>query len=346
MSNDLDVSKVVGGTILMVGDLHISDVFEGKHKDYLKNCLEILGKIEKEVNKINPSAVVFLGDLVGWNESNIKRREVLSVLCKFFMRVGEGRRVYCVRGNHDMKGYPEFQFLSDLHLFETASTCNGYFDFYGTDDQIKPEVRFHIVDYKQETRELDLAQDGVSNVVLAHNNFTIQGVTTWYKEHDGIELSMLQNFTGVDMVVSGHIHNPSPDFYATQMIGGGDCALFYTGCPTRPIREKNIYEKCWFLTFTYDNVNKETSYDAHDFVLAPSEEIFHMDEEFIADKTEEEIADELRTQALKEVLDDIMKYRIGTGDLLESISNIPNASESAKDLAKSYLQFALNAKQS
>lgn len=338
--------KVVGGSILMIGDLHISDVFEGKHKNYLASCYAILGKIEKKINEENPSAVVFLGDLVGWNESNIKSREVLSHLCKWFMRIGQGRKIFCVRGNHDMKGYPEFQFLSDLNLFETSSTCDGYFDFYGYEGQEKPEVRFHLVDYKQETRELNLADGNTSNIVLAHNNFTIQGYTNWYQEHDGIELSMLQNFTGVDMVVSGHIHNPSPEFYATQMVGGGECMLFYLGCPTRPIKDKNCYDKCWYLSFKYDKSSESTIYDAMDFDLTPINEEFYDDESFIEEKTEDEINEELRTQALKEVLGDILKYRMCDGDVLTAVDLIPNATQEAKDLAKSYLQFALNAKQS
>lgn len=338
--------KVIGGKILIIGDLHISDVFEGRHKNYLSNCYEVLADIENKVTELNPSVIVFLGDLVGWNESNIRSREVLSHLCKWFMHIGENRKIFCVRGNHDMKGYPEFQFLSDLRLFETASTCDGYFDYYGYEGQEVPEIRFHLVDYKQEHRELNIASGGTSNVVLAHNNFTIQGYTNWYQEHDGIELAMQQNFTDVDIVISGHIHNPSPDFYATQMVGGGECMLFYVGCPTRPIKDKNCYDKCWYLVFDYSESAKSTSFDALDFNLKPLVEEFYDDDTFIEEKSEDEIANEIRTQALKDVLEDILKYRMCDGNLLEAIDKIPNATNEAKDLAKSYLQFALNAKQS
>ena len=46
------------------------------------------------------------------------------------------------------------------------------------------------------------------------------------------------------------------------------------------------------------------------------------------------------------MLGDILKYRMCDGNILDSIDMIPNATQEAKDLAKSYLQFALNAKQS
>lgn len=337
--------KVVGGKILVIGDLHISDVYKGRHISYLTNCFVVLGEIEKKVNELNPSAIVFLGDIVGMNESNIRSREVLSQLCKWFMRIGEGRKIFCVRGNHDAKGYPEFQFLSDLRLFETSGTCDGYFDYYGYEGQEEPEIRFHLVDYKQESRPLAIATGSTSNIVFAHNNFTIQGCTTWYPAHDGIELAMLQNFVDVDMVICGHIHIPSPEFYSTQMVNGQVCTLFYLGCPTRPTRDQD-YDKCWYFTFEYDEKSQSTGYDALDFNLLPSDEIFYKDEDFIEDKTEEELANEVRTQALKEVLGDIMKYRMCQGNLLDSIDAIPNATDDAKECAKKYLSFALNTKQS
>ena len=37
-----------------------------------------------------------------------------------------------------------------------------------------------------------------------------------------------------------------------------------------------------------------------------------------------------------------MTFRITTGDPMEQIDNIPNASEEAKKLAKNYLQIAYN----
>lgn len=338
--------KIYGGKVLIIGDLHISDVFTGKHKDYLANCYGVLGAISKKVSDLDPSVIVFLGDLVGWNESNIRSREILAFLCKWFMNIGINRKIFCVRGNHDTKGYPEFQFLSDLKLFETSSTCSGYFDYYGHEGQTKPEVRFHLVDYGQENRHLDIAE-GTSNIVLGHNNYTIQGLTNWYQEHDGIELAMLQNFDGVDMVVSGHIHNPSPEFVSTSMVSGQDCSLFYVGCPTRPIKDKNCYEKCWYLVFEYDKDSDSTGFDAIDFKLSPISEEFYSDEDYIDDRDDEEDeAEVLRQEALHDVIGDMLKYRICGGDLLESIDAIPNATTEAKEKAKGYLQFALNSKQS
>lgn len=334
--------NIVGGSIMIIGDIHFSDVFTGKHKSYLKNCLNILEDIMKKVKEVKPSALVILGDLVGWSETNIKSREVLSLLCHWFKELNEICRVYCVRGNHDLKGYPDFMFLNQLGLIITASDCGGYFDYYGTPEQEIPEVRFHIVDYKDEDRELNLCGNGASNIVLGHNNYTISGVTNWYSEHDGIELGMMQNYNGVDMVISGHIHNPSPEIYSTSMPDGSDCMLFYTGCPTRPIRDKNLYNSCWYVIIQYNDESKSTNIDTEEFKLQPYEEIFIDDDMFINEQTKEDIDEAVRKEALKDILSDLVKYRMFQCDPISQINNIPNASDEAKKVASDYLLLAFN----
>lgn len=335
-------NKIVGGKILVIGDLHFSDVFTGKHKNYLENCMWVLGAITRKIEDMHPSAVVLGGDLIGWSETNIKNREILSFLCRELKNWNNICPVYSVRGNHDIKGYPDFLFLAELGLIITSEKCGGYFDYYGYEGQEVAECRFHIVDYGEENRHLDLAEGETSNIVFGHNNYTINGVTTWYSDHDGIELGNMQNFAGVDMVISGHIHNPSPEIYDTQMPDGTRCMLFYTGCPTRPIKDKNMYESCWFVKIGYNESTKQTDIDTEEFKLLPSSEIFYDDETFVNEKTEEEISEEVRKENLKEILDDILKYRISAGDPFTQIDNIPHGSEEAKKVAKDYLKIAFN----
>jgi hypothetical protein len=218
--------------------------------------------------------------------------------------------------------------------------CDGYFDYYAYEGQEIPEVRFHIVDYKDEDKVLNLRTDGCSNIVLGHNNYTINGVTTWYNDHDGIELGMMQNFCGVDMVISGHIHNPSPEIYAANMPNGESCMLFYTGCPTRPIKDSNMYDSCWYVFIKY--TGEGTDIDTEEFKLKPASEIFYNNEEFVTEKTEEEVNEELRQEALRDVLGDLLKYRMNSGSPIEQIERIPNASDAAKQIAIDYLQLAFN----
>jgi hypothetical protein len=119
---------------------------------------------------------------------------------------------------------------------------------------------------------------------------------------------------------------------------GGTCELFYPGCPTRPSADQD-YENCWVVRFTYEN--NETDWFADEWKLTPLDDVFYEKETFVEEKeeTEEEIE---RKKALKDVLDDIIKCRIGSTDLMGQIKAIPNASENSKKIACNYLQLALD----
>ena len=326
--------SVNGGEVLVFGDLHISDVFTGKHKDYLSNCFKVLNDIEKMVDERKPSACVFAGDIVGWTETNIKSREVLALFCSFWKRLNEKCQVYAVRGNHDMKGYPDFNLLMSIDVIKVPS----YFDYY---DKGKHLIRFHLVPYGEEFKPLELAPKGVSNVVIGHNNYTIEGCTTWYTAGDGIEVSTLDNFCGVELIVSGHIHAPSPELYSTTMSDGSTCGLFYLGCPTRP--QKETYNACWVMSFYSTEENGETVPDMETLFweLVPYTELYYLDDEFIAEKSEEEINEELRRKNLAHTLEDVMKYRMLAGDPREQVEKVADAKPEAKAMAISYLNIVM-----
>lgn len=328
------MNKITGNTVMFISDLHFSDVFTGKHKDYLSNCFLTLKKLTDKIKEKKPDLIFLLGDIIGWTETNIRNREIFSMFCKVLRDWNTVGVVYAVRGNHDMKGYPDFQFLVDLGFIRTCK----YVDFYTNKDT--PEIRFHIVNYGEESEVLNLLPD-TSNIVLAHNNFTINGVTTWYNSHDGIELNLQRHWAGVDLVISGHIHNPSPEIYSTRMVDGSDCMLFYPGCPTRPIKEQNIYEKCWHTFCIFNPETDSTDFITEDFELEPSKGVFH-EEEYLTDKTEEEIDEAIRKEELSNILNDLLTYRMNTGDPVEQVKRIPNATEKAKEIAIEYLQTAFN----
>lgn len=327
----LDVN---GGEVLVFGDLHFSDVFTGRHKDYLSNCCSVLHDIEKMVDERNPSACIFAGDLVGWTETNIKSREIFAMFCGFWKRLNDKCKVYAVRGNHDMKGYPDFNFLLSLDVIKMPK----YFDYYSNGKHL---IRFHLVSYGDEYSPLDLAPQGVSNVVIGHNNYTIEGVTTWYADHDGIEVSSLENFCGVELIISGHIHVPSPDLYSTTMKDGSDCGLFYLGCPTRP--QKETYNACWVMRLYATDEDGSTVAEIDNMLweLKPYSDLYYEDEEFISDKTEDEIQEELRKKNLASTLEDIVRYRMSFGDPRDQINKVKDASQEAKDLAINYLNIVM-----
>ena len=330
---------IIGREVMVVGDLHISDRYRGRHISFLQDCFEVLGDLTREINLRKPAALVLAGDLIGWNETNISDREVFAKVCKIFREWSDVCPIFAVRGNHDMRGYPDFQFLADFGLINTSQSCGGYFDFYGYEGQEVPEVRFHLVDYGDESRHIDILE-GTSNIAVVHNNFTIDGLTTWYADHDGLELGLQQNFVGIDFVLAGHIHNPSPEFYAVTMPDGNPCTLFYMGNPTRVIKDKNPYDTCWFVYVQFDGEGTEIIPEMYH--LKPVEECFYPDEEFIEESTPEQLAEEVRKESLKNVLDDLLKYRLNSGDPFSQVMKIPNATDAAKQMAIDYLQAAFN----
>ena len=339
-------TKVTGKNMLIFADLHFSDIHTGRCKNYLSNCMGVLGDMLRMVRETKPCAVVLLGDIVGVSETNIRSRLVLGKFCQVLQEISKTSEIIVVRGNHDNGDYPEYQFLSDLGFFKTSEMCKvssdklGYFDYFASEDATVPELRFHLMDYGQEDGELDLSPDeNTTDIVLAHNNFTIQGCTNWYADHDGIELCGMNNLKDVYMLISGHIHNPSPQDYATEMRCGGTCHLFYPGCPTRPSTDQN-YESCWVVRFEYEDDG--TNWYADEWELAPLSDVFYNSDEFVEEKPQNSEEELERKKALKEVLDDIIKCRVGTNNLIAQIDSIPNASDSAKNIAKSYLQNALN----
>ena len=336
------MNKVCGGKVAIIGDLHISDrSVVGKHKAYLTNCFEILAQIEGIAKNPELKVLIIAGDIIGTVERNLKSREVLALVCKIFRKIKEeyNTTVVCVRGNHDCDGdYPDFSFLESLGYFETATTLNGYFDFYGKEDAELPEVRFHIVDYGKEHEPLNILQ-GCGNIVVAHNDFQIPNVTTWYKSRDGIILSQLDNFKGVDFVISGHIHTPSPRIFATQLSCDENSVvkLFYVGSPTRPAE---TYDNCWIFEFTYAEENNITDYELKEWKLKPIAEITYDDDSFVTEENIVDIEEEMRRKSLSEVLKEISESNISTGNICDQIMNIPNASQKAKELAVSYIKLA------
>jgi len=242
-----------------------------------------------------------------------------------------------------MKGYPDFQFLLELDLIKTSTNGVSYVDYFGTAEQTAPEIRFHLVDYGREDEPLNLHTNGsTTNIVLGHNDFQISGVTTWYKSKGGLELGRHSNFNGVDYVISGHIHNPSPEIYSVLMPDSEECNLFYPGCPTRPVKEQNLYDSVWVPFFVYDVESSSTNMDMRSFVLADKSELFYEDDTFIEEYTEDELQNQIRLKELENVLNDLLKYRMTGGDPIEQIKTLPNASDAAKEVAISYLTKALS----
>ena len=341
----LESCDIYGGKVLLSGDLHISSTFSGQHRNYLQDCYEAMDRILDLVQKEKVEAVILLGDLSGVNEKNIKDRQVLMRFMMFLTMLNRATNghVYAVKGNHDCGDFTDFDMFLGLGLIKNPKYINYYGKKPGSKKNEGLEVRFHLVNYGDEHRRLELSnpEDGASNVVLGHNEYYIDGVTNWYSAGGDVQLSNLDNFIGVSLVVAGHIHIPSDEILYTTLKDGSSIGLFYVGCPTRV---SDRYDDCWYFTFQYEKMDDgewSTSYDAKLFGLKPASESFYPKEDFVDDASDDELSERVNNSAkLTEIVKEIMEGRITSGDLNRQIDIVPGVRPEVKEMAKRYLEEA------
>ena len=313
--------------VLVIGDLHISDRYNGKHKDYLENCFDVLNMITESIKEKEVTHLIALGDWIGigLNEKNLRKRETLLRVIQVLQEWNKltNNNVYSLRGNHDIGSkLTDFDMFVELGLLKNVRQL---------DINI---ARFHMFDYGEETRRIDV-DENMYNIGLFHTNLLIEGETTWYRGGVGTELSTLENLYGVDFAIAGHIHNPSLRIVSTS-IRDRDITLFYPGNLTRPKYEPNIWDKGYAVLFKIDDMG--TSADMVTYVLKPVEEVFvtTFDE---AEEEMEEMRETFDIEALSQILEELKTFNISGGmDYHSQIKQVAGIDREASDLALKYLE--------
>lgn len=316
--------------ILVIGDLHISDRFSGRHKDYLENCFDCLDMIEKSIVENEITHLICLGDWIGIGlaEKNLKERRTLLRLIQVLQKWNKllNGNVYSLRGNHDIgKNMTDYDFFVTMGLLKYVPQLD-----IGS-------CRLHLFNYGEETRPIVVDNDKY-NVGCFHTNLLIEGLTTWYRGGVGVELSSLKNLYGISMAIAGHIHNPSMRLVSTS-INDSDISLFYPGCPTRPRLEPNMWEKCYGVVLTTNEF--DTQMDVITFDLKPLEEVFTtLDEDPSIDKENEETVP-FDLEALNEILNELEYFNVNSGlDYDSQIRRFAGLDKVAADIALEYLERA------
>lgn len=314
--------------VLVIGDLHISDRYTGKHKDYLENCFEVLEMITESIKERKITHLIALGDWIGigMREKNLRKRESLLRLMQVLMEWNTltNNNVYSLRGNHDIGAkLTDFDLFIELGLLKNVNQL---------DIQL---ARFHMFNYGEETRKIDV-DENMYNIGLFHTNLLIEGETTWYRGGVGVELSTLDNLYGVDFAIAGHIHNPSLRIVSTS-IRDRDITLFYPGNLTRPKYEPNLWEKGYGVVFVINDMN--TSADMITYDLKPIDEVFvtTFDE---AEAEVEEMKETFDIEALSQILEELKTFNISGGmDYHSQIKQVAGIDKEASNLALKYLDL-------
>ena len=309
--------------VLIVPDLHISDVYSGKHKDYFGNCTECLEKITDVIKTKGITHIYCLGDLVGIKEKNFKSRDALFYFLKVLQTWNTlvNGNVYSLVGNHDVgSAVTDFDFARSIGYIKVVPTLD--IDC----------CRIHGLNYGEERRVIDYADDKY-NIALAHANLQVEGETNWFRAGQGIELSTLENLHGVNIIISGHIHNPSVRMVTTS-IRDTDITLFYPGNMTRPSKD-NTWDESYgvIIDIQNDNVQLETL----KYELTPASELFAQTFDEVEDE-EDVYTNVINIEELTAVLDELQQYNLcGDGDYRDQIMKLAGIDKEAADLALDYI---------
>lgn len=316
--------------VLIIGDLHISDRFSGRHKNYLENCFDCLDMIEKSIIDNNITHLICLGDWIGIGlaEKNLKERSSLLRLIKVLQRWNDLLKgeVYSLKGNHDIgKNMTDYDFFVSIGLLKNVNQLDV------------GSCRIHMFNYGEETRIINIDSDKY-NVGCFHTNLLIEGLTNWYRGGVGVELSTLKNLYGIDMAIAGHIHNPSLRLVSTS-INDSEISLFYPGCPTRPRLEPNMWDKCYGVVLTINDIG--TQMDLINYELKPLEEVFTTLEEDPTKDVDDSEEVPFDLEALNDILNELQYFNVNSGqDYVSQIKRVAGLDKSAADIALKYLEDA------
>lgn len=317
--------------VLFIGDLHISDRYMGKHRNYLENCFKFLDQVYEIVKRRTIKKVVFMGDWIGVGptEKNLRDRNVLCRLFAYLKKLNSICEVYSLAGNHDMgSNITDFEILVEIGFLKQVD----YLD-------IEDELRIHMFNYGSESREIELDAKKV-NIGAFHANLLIEGLTTWYRGGEGKELSSLTNLKGISYAIGGHIHDPSPGIVSTT-IGGEDISLLYLGCGPRPAYTKDIYESVWGVVACVEDGEVRIEYEKIE--LPSVADTFDLRKVENKDKEEDipEVGQLFNTEELSQVLSQLSKYTLNEGiDYRSQVIARAGLDKVAGEVALQYIEAA------
>lgn len=309
------MKKVIGNTSVTFGDRHIENVYRGQHINYQENCYWCMDKTVEKVWELEPDLYNEAGDFIGvrtgvsWLSGD---RIMLSRTMKFLDSIKAHKVIN--RGNHDLHGSEErndYIFLSSLGYFDSPTQLAEDGKYVGrvmleSPDLIDPDtneplrVVFHYVPYGKEFEKLDIVE-GATNVAVTHNDFRV-GLDNFTNNPDAIDLKTHQAFFGVDLILNGHIHEPSR-LVSFKTDGGTQSAFMNLGCMARPKRSED-YSFVWCAVLQMRKNPQtglpEVNFEPQEFKLRPASEIF-------VEETEGSVVAQVKAEGKQEQLSEALE---------------------------------------
>jgi predicted phosphodiesterase len=316
----------------IIGDLHLSDRAVGRYIDYFQNCMEVCEQITNLIIHEGITHLFFAGDVVGIADStNFKTQGARLAVIQLFKQwnVLCKNNVYSICGNHDTgSAIGDFEILRGAGLIKSVP------------DVIVGGFKFHLVDYGDDNRALDVNEEYV-NIAITHSFFKVENQTNYIPIPDGVELSNMHNFKGVAVVANGHIHYPS-NGYMTTSLDGRDISLLNLGSPTRPSAAETYSTVPVLICETTEKDGViETFENVACLNLRPKAELYRADApsaEVAVSVADEEIAN---ITELNRILSEIESIGVSSElSYKEQLARFSNNNEEAVNLAYEYIEKA------
>lgn len=337
---------VKGNKIGFFGDTHIEDVYRGEHVNYQENCYWVMNKRLEIVRNEEFDLYVDTGDFIGVrnNISRLEDRVMLRRTAQFLEDLKIPRVINT--GNHDLFGNDhnnDYLLLSSLGYFYTPDQIaddNGNIvrlvSDFNDEDGNPYEIYIHFVKYGDEYKKLNPIKDAV-NVAVTHNDFRI-GALSYTQNPEAIDLIDHEPFFGMDIIVNGHIHNPSSrETFKTR--NGMDCTFINLGCMTRPKKSEN-YDKVFYVNVGIRpnavTGEPEPYFSEKLIQLKPADEIFV--KRTGAEAITQTIKNDLEEDGLSEVLDVLRDFNwsgVSMSDRVEAL----NVEPEIKEIIQEYLNL-------
>lgn len=332
----VDLTVTVEGAFraLTVGDLHLSDKHSNRHKNYFNSCVAHVNDITDLMVKEKITHLFLTGDIVGRTnaDKNMQTREGFLYLLTLFKKWNEltNWNVYSNWGNHDSgANLTDFSMLHSLGYIKTPS----YVDFGNT--------RVHLLNFGETTRPIEFDADRY-NVAITHGNLQIANKTTWFRAGEGIEVSTLNNLYGVEFIIGGDIHTPSPHVVETA-IKDKTVSLIYPGNGTRPAYDAHIWNQCFGVIIT-SSESDGTTVALHTFELEKPEDFYNLvvgEDAMLEEEENTESSPAFSIDELSNILAELTNYSLlDNMDYSDKVRKMGGLDDEATELALEYIKEA------
>ena len=252
--------------IMVEGDKHFCSKNYGGHREYPRETIYYDNLINKIIEEEGITHYINTGDLSYGRFATLEYRarvdETFAIKRKLL-----GNNIWVVKGNHDKASYgqTEYEYYCERGDFRPSEALNIGLGTSGGG------IHIEMKDYGDKS---DFTRvEGAFNLIIGHGYYSMVSDNLPNYGTPSITLDDFKPWSGVDMIIAGHIHNE-------HMVSGKICdkqiKLHYLPCLMRPSyhRDGMPDKGCVDIISVYDDKGPE--YERYEIELLPLEVSFDL----------------------------------------------------------------------